>query len=550
MIDTIRHQDSGKTVVAAKLLTGYLSITKKVQDPDSYIKANCLFDAGFVAHIIAWQGNHGLTADGVIGPATWTAIAKSAPTCSTSKNRISGPTMAVQILLNTNITCDAIYGPRTKAAVATFQNVKGLKADGITGPKTWSAVIVGGAEPAPGPTPEPGTFTQCVDYKQYDSRWGKKMYSNHGDKSQTMSNSGCGPTSIADVVATLKDGTQDPYDMAELSMAWGDRTYSNGTKWTLFIPHIMDHFDFTKAIQSASLEALKACLDAGGYVVCSMAPGYWTKSGHFIVAWKYDSTYIYCCDPASATRKKQEIAQFMKERKQFFCFYPEPKNMPEDNAGGGTVKTPENTVKRGDKICDVARFQGRINWDLLAPELAFVIIKASGLYRNGADTQYANNVKGAISHGLPWHTYSFLYCKTDAEVKRDAALFFNTVYDQGHWPLFWVLDMEAEWGVKDKDAPKLAAAFEAELRRLARENGPGDIRVAAYVAQQKYDDWALDYDHYAYLWIPGYGEKFKPKMPCDMWQYTPHGKLPGINAEVDLDVLMGRKPLEFFTGGV
>jgi hypothetical protein len=89
---------------------------------------------------------------------------------------------------------------------------------------------------------------------------------------------------------------------------------------------------------------------------------------------------------------------------------------------------------------------------------------------------------------------------------------------------------------KDKDAPKLAAAFEAELRRLARENGPGDIRVAAYVAQQKYDDWALDYDHYAYLWIPGYGEKFKPQMPCDMWQYTPHGKLPGINAEVDLDV--------------
>ena len=66
------------------------------------------------------------------------------------------------------------------------------------------------------------------------------------------------------------------------------------------------------------------------------------------------------------------------------------------------------------------------------------------------------------------------------------------------------------------------------MRRLCKEQGPGDVRIAAYVAQQKYYDWSLDYDHYAYLWIPGYGEKYKPTMPCDIWQYTSTGKLPGI----------------------
>ena len=44
------------------------------------------------------------------------------------------------------------------------------------------------------------------------------MYSNHNDHSQTMANSGCGPTAMADVVATLKDKNINPYDLAELSM--------------------------------------------------------------------------------------------------------------------------------------------------------------------------------------------------------------------------------------------------------------------------------------------------------------------------------------------
>ena len=66
---------------------------------------------------------------------------------------------------------------------------------------------------------------------------------------------------------------------------------------------------------------LKECLATGGYAVASMAKGYWTNGGHYICVWKYDDTYIYANDPASSTRKKQKIDQFMKERKAFFCFW-------------------------------------------------------------------------------------------------------------------------------------------------------------------------------------------------------------------------------------
>lgn len=199
-------------------------------------------------------------------------------------------------------------------------------------------------------------------------------------------------------------------------------------------------------------------------------------------------------------------------------------------------------------ICDVSKHQGAIDWDKLAPHLDFVIIKASGLFANGTDPFYVRNVKGATGHDVPFHAFHFLYCKSEAEARRDAELFFRSVQAGGCWPLFWTLDCEAGWGIANKDAPKLAQAFEDELRRLALAYGPGDIRVALYVAQQKYHSWKLDYEKYAYIWIPGYGEKYKPTMPHDIWQYSDKGRLPGIKGDVDMDVLSGRKPLSFFTG--
>lgn len=38
------------------------------------------------------------------------------------------------------LTADGVFGPRTKAAVVTFQSSKGLTMDGIVGPRTWTVL--------------------------------------------------------------------------------------------------------------------------------------------------------------------------------------------------------------------------------------------------------------------------------------------------------------------------------------------------------------------------------------------------------------------------
>ena len=214
------------------------------------------------------------------------------------------------------ITADGIFGPITKAAVKEYQTANGLKADGIVGPLTWAALL-GEEEQATKPV---SSHIQPVDYKQYDSRWATKMYSSHGDKKQTMKSSACGPTAMADVVATLIDSTVTPPVLADKAMAWGDRSYSSGTNWSFF-KHIADEYRFGNYLKSSSVSDLKHCLDTGGYVVASMGKGYWTNGGHYICVWKYDDTYVYANDPASSKRTKQKISDFMKERKAFFCFW-------------------------------------------------------------------------------------------------------------------------------------------------------------------------------------------------------------------------------------
>lgn len=47
----------------------------------------------------------------------------------------------LNLLIAAGLKTDGAFGPRTDAAVKTFQRSRGLTADGVVGPKTWEALL-------------------------------------------------------------------------------------------------------------------------------------------------------------------------------------------------------------------------------------------------------------------------------------------------------------------------------------------------------------------------------------------------------------------------
>ena len=312
MLTTIKHGDTGDLVKVAQYLTGTAERNE----------ASGSFDADFVAKVLSFQRNNGLTADGVIGPKTWAKVAACAPTCSTTKNWTSAAVCALQILLG-NLAVDGVFGQNTRKAVTAYQGAAGLTVDGCVGPNTWNRLV--GVETSAASDTGGKVINRCVHYLQWDSRWKKVRYSTH-TSSQTIGNSGCGPSSMAQIMATFIDPKITPVEMAKLSVDNGFRTYNSGTSWG-FYPFVFKKYaGFSKYAATSSVATLKAALRQGALAVCSMNSndnGFWTKGGHFITAIGCDDSYIYANDPnKSAAPRKQLSSKFSKCMKQAFIFWP------------------------------------------------------------------------------------------------------------------------------------------------------------------------------------------------------------------------------------
>ncbi|OHD05997.1 MAG: hypothetical protein A2086_05030 [Spirochaetes bacterium GWD1_27_9] len=98
------------------------------------------FGSGTATVVKSFQSANGLTADGIVGSATWTKLIVQVQSGSSGE-----AVKAVQDLLKNkfgySLTVDGAFGSGTTTAVKSFQSSNGLGADGIVGPTTWQYII-------------------------------------------------------------------------------------------------------------------------------------------------------------------------------------------------------------------------------------------------------------------------------------------------------------------------------------------------------------------------------------------------------------------------
>lgn len=240
--------------------------------------ADGIFGAKTETAVMNYQKRYGLDADGIVGRNTYQKIVDNAPTLRFGSTGIY--VNALEVLI-TKMKPDGIYSSDEIAHVKTYQASKDLEVDGVVGKKTWSALF--GLDSSVNVTNTPTTSTQrksCKNFRQYDSRWKNTIYTKNNtyNKKQTIGNSGCGPTAMADVVYEFWDKSVTPVTLAKFSVEHGYRSEGSGTLWGFFRA-VANKYHASKFIQTDSFETMRNCLATGGLVVVSFRPSKWTKGG-------------------------------------------------------------------------------------------------------------------------------------------------------------------------------------------------------------------------------------------------------------------------------
>jgi peptidoglycan hydrolase-like protein with peptidoglycan-binding domain len=104
------------------------------------------FGSATEAAVKDFQSGNGLTADGIVGPQTWSKLPADPQTPRLARGATGAAVSALQKGLKTYSAqnaaadpgvIDGDFGPRTEAAVRAYQSDRGVSVDGVVGDRTW-----------------------------------------------------------------------------------------------------------------------------------------------------------------------------------------------------------------------------------------------------------------------------------------------------------------------------------------------------------------------------------------------------------------------------
>lgn len=186
---------------------------------------------------------------------------------------------------------------------------------------------------------------------------------------------------------------------------------------------------------------------------------------------------------------------------------------------------------------DISHYQGKVDWYKLAQShqtkfpIRFVFMKATE-GGDHSDSTFTRNFDKAHEHGFIRGAYHFYNPNTEPEKQAD--FFIRTVkLKQGDLPP--VLDVEVK-GRKKKE--ELQEALKIWLNRVETHYGVKPIIYASYKFKMKYLNDSI-FNTYPYWIAHYYVDSVRYEGKWDFWQHTDVGRVPGIEANVDLNVYNG-----------
>lgn len=198
------------------------------------------------------------------------------------------------------------------------------------------------------------------------------------------------------------------------------------------------------------------------------------------------------------------------------------------------------------KIVDLSHHQpsNKIDWVKASKDIDLAIIRVQ--YGSKIeDKEHKNHVANCKKYGIPFGHYAYGCFVSVNDAITEANDFLKRADKDAK---FLALDVEKDT-VKACGTKNLAQASQAFIDTCKKAG----FKVGLYVSHELYKQYGMDTVKADFLWLPRYGSdngtpQTKPAYPCDLWQYSQNCKVSWYSGTVDLNLLNGSKPLEWFTG--
>lgn len=152
---------------------------------------------------------------------------------------------------------------------------------------------------------------------QWDNRWGYDDYGN-----DIIGVSGCGPTAISMViVGLLHNPNVTPNVISQYAMENGYYNENYGTMWK-FMTEAAISYGIHVSEPEINFDIIEKELQEGKWLICSMGPGDFTTSGHFIVVYNLCGDTVNVNDSNSIinSHKEWKLERILEQAKHIWAY--------------------------------------------------------------------------------------------------------------------------------------------------------------------------------------------------------------------------------------
>ena len=190
------------------------------------------------------------------------------------------------------------------------------------------------------------------------------------------------------------------------------------------------------------------------------------------------------------------------------------------------------------KGIDVSSYQSNPDWAKVTKSgIKFAILRIH--QKTGIDSSFEYNYKGCKSSGILVGGYKYSYALTPAQAIDEAEDVIAALNGRGlDFPVFYDLEWSNQRKLGKQAVENIAVAFLTRIKKAG-------YKVGIYCNYDWYNNYLPDALKQYDCWIANYPKKElddgtlqeRLRVPVGVgWQYSEHGKVPGISENVDMDV--------------